>query len=109
MITDKELKDEIDKVSTEFHGQIDDLYQAVGMIVVGRLYGWKVMRLASPRSCWTKAFKLFGDPKKLMPERGLLAHKSLGLRVCDAVGDYWEFVRGNEAYRIDRVERKAVD
>jgi hypothetical protein len=109
MMNDQELMDMFDKVSTEYHGQIDDLYQAIGMLYVGRLYGWRVMRLSAPRRIWTIAFNLFGDPKTLMPERGLLAHKSLGLKVCDAVGDYWEFVKGNEAYRMDRLERKAIE
>jgi len=95
MITDEELNKKIEQVSTDFHGQIDDLYQAVGMIIIGRMYGWQVMRLATPRRIWIVTSKLFGDPKLLMRPRGVLAYKSLGLKIVDKVGDYWEVMKGN--------------
>ena len=94
MISDEELNEKIIQVSTDFKGQIDDLYQVVGMIVVGRLFGWRVMRLAAPRRIWSKSAELFGDPKLLMCSRGVLAYKSLGLKIVDKVGDYWDVVKG---------------
>jgi hypothetical protein len=107
MINDEELMKRIEQVSTEFSGQIDDLYEAIGMITTGRLFGWRVMRLASSRSCWTMATKLFGDPKLLMPERGVLAHKSFGLKVCDKTGEYWEVVKGH--IPVHGSERKLIE
>jgi hypothetical protein len=103
MITDRELANDlvpddlalsIARVCSTFDGQIDDLYSAVGMVVVGRLFGWRVMRLAAPRRVWTTASDLFGDPKVLMSERGELYWRSVGCRVADAAGDYWRYVRG---------------
>jgi len=94
MMTDEELNKKIEQVSTDFHGQIDDLYQAVGMIIIGRMYGWQVMRLATPRRIWKITADLFGDPKLLMRPRGVLAHKSFGLKLVDKVGDYWNVVKG---------------
>lgn len=89
-----DLLHSIDTVSTEFKGQLDDLYKVVGMLVIGQLYGWRVMRLVASRSVWTRTIKLFGDPKLLMPERGRLAHKSLGLKAVDAVDAYWDVIKG---------------
>jgi hypothetical protein len=106
MMTDKDLMGEIERVSTGFHGQIDDLYKAVGMIIVGRLFGWKVMRLASPRSTWVIATELFGDPKLLMEPEGVLAHKSFGLNFCKEAKEYWEFVKGNRP--IGTTDRKNI-
>lgn len=97
MMTDKELMNEIDKVSTKFHGQIDDLYKAVGMIIIGRLFGWKVMRLASPRSTWVKATELFGDPKLLMKPEEKLAYKSFALNLIKGTTEFWDYVRGDKA------------
>jgi hypothetical protein len=82
-------------VCNEFSGQIDDLQAAVGLLVVGRLYGWRVMRLVSPKRDWTNTTKIFGDPKQLLPERGVLAHKSNGLLIVEKIGGYWEFIRGS--------------
>lgn len=94
-MNDAELMKKIDDVSTEFKGQLDDLQAAVGMVTIGRLYGWRVMRLTSSRRHWMVACRLFGDLKEILPERGVLAHKSLGLKIVDTAGDYWDFVAGN--------------
>lgn len=94
MITDEDLVKKIDAVTENYRGQIDELYEAVGMIAVGRLYGWEVMRIASPRRTWTLATKLFGDPKELLPRRGAFAHRSLGLKMADAAGKVMDVVKG---------------
>lgn len=107
MITDEELMKKVQKISTEYHGQIDDLYEVVGLIITGRLFGWRVMRLASSRSCWTLATKLFGDPKLLMPERGTLAYKSFGLKFCDKAGEYWEVIKGHTD--IPMIDRRMIE
>lgn len=106
-----EKAEQIEQVCTEFHGQLDDLYKAVGMIVVGQLYGWKVMRLVSARSTWTTATKLFGDPKTLMKDEGKLANKSYGLNAIKKAEEvsqklYWEFVKGH--IPMPKEERAAV-
>lgn len=94
MITDEELMKKIDEVSGEFVGQLDDLYTVVGMIVVGRLFGWRVIRLTTTRVMWAKAVKLFGDPKQLMREREKYSVKSLGLATVDKLDAYWDVVKG---------------
>jgi hypothetical protein len=96
MINDEELNAKIEKVCEEFTGQLDDLYAAVGMVVVGRRYGWRVMRLVAPRRHWTVATRLFGDPKQLMRERGRLYSKSVGCSLIDKAGDYWGIISGRK-------------
>lgn len=107
LMTDEELMIKIDEVTKDFRGQIDDLYAVVGMIVVGRLLGWRVMRLVSPRRTWSNATKLFGDPKTLMLERGKYAHKSVGLAIADKLGDYWAVIRGHTP--VSMHDRKLAD
>jgi hypothetical protein len=108
MITDKELMIKIEDVTKEYSGLIDHLYEAVGMIVVGRLFGWRVMRLVSSRRCWSLASEIFGDPKELMPERGRYAHKSYGLRIVDAVGGYWDFIKGKRDAMLLQDRKRTV-
>lgn len=94
MKTDAELEAHIDELCKTYKGQIDDLYQAVGLIVVGRRFGWRVMRLVAVRSQWTLANKLFGNVKDWMREEEHCAHRSLGLSMIKSVKDYWLVVRG---------------
>lgn len=106
-MTDDELMAKIEEVTKGYSGQIDDLYSAVGMIVVGRLLGWRVMRLVSSRRTWTNATKHFGDPKLIMPDRGKYAYKSVGLKLADLIGDYWEVVKRHKP--IPPSERKLAE
>lgn len=94
MITDEEMLKRIDDVSTQYKGQIDVLLKSVGMIVLGRKFGWRVIRLVVSTTDWTKANKIFGDLKEYMPERGVLAKKSVGLKMVDALDGYWDVIRG---------------
>jgi len=94
-MNDEQMIKMIEEVSTAFVGQLDDLQAAVGMLAVGRLYGWRVTRLISSKRHWSVACKLFGDLKELLPERGVLAHKSVGLAIVDKAENYWDIVAGN--------------
>lgn len=93
-ITDEELLKKIEEVSTNFKGQLDDLTEAIGIVIAGRLFGWKVMRLVNSKRSWGVACRLFGDLKEFLPERGVLAHKSVGLAIVDKAGVYWDFING---------------
>lgn len=107
MINDEELMAKIEIALSEYSGQVDDFYSAVGMIVVGRLLGWRVMRLVAPSRIWSVAIKIFGDPKLLMPDRGKYAHKSVGLLLADKLGGYWDMIRGSKP-PIPMHDRKMV-
>jgi hypothetical protein len=95
MMNREQMNDEIEQVCESFQGQFPDLFQMVGIVVVGRLFGWRVIRLVVPRRIWTMLMRTFGDPKVWMPERGRLAYKSSGLKMVESMGDYWGFIRGS--------------
>jgi hypothetical protein len=110
MLSNDELMMKIEDSLKEFQGDVTDFYTAVGMVVVGRLLGWKVMRLVSSRKTWTLANELFGDikaPGYLMKERGDYWRKSVGLRVADVLGDYWEYVQGHKY--MDLFKRRGIE
>lgn len=89
-----ELSARIEQLCAEYPGQLDDLYQATGVVVIGQLFGWRVMRLVTSRSTWQVATELFGDLKTVLPEYGVQAERSVGLRLTRELGDYWKVVRG---------------
>jgi hypothetical protein len=108
-MTDDELLKLIDRQAETFKGQITTLYQVVGIIVVGRLFGWRVVRLTIRPSVWRQIGQLFGDPKELMPERGRLAHRSVGLKITDELGEYWSIIRGSTSREeISSTDRKMI-
>lgn len=95
MMNREQLNEKIEQVCESFQGQIPDLFQMIGIVVAGRLFGWRVVRLVVPRRIWTMVMCTFGDPKVWMPERGRLAYKSVGLKLVDEMGDYWGYIRGS--------------
>lgn len=107
MITDEELMKKIEEVSANYVGFIDDLTQIVGMVVIGRRYGWRVIRLVHSRRLWNLACNHFGDLKVILPERGDLTRKSIGLSIADKLDEYWEVIRGHK--KMDIKERKYAE
>lgn len=109
MITEEELMKKIVDVSENYTGYLDDLTQIVGMVVVGRRYGWRVIRLVNTRRHWALACKQFGDLKEILPERGDLTRKSIGLAIIDKIGGYWDVISGRtDRHELPLQERKRV-
>jgi hypothetical protein len=106
-MNDAELMKKIEEVTRDYKGDIGNFYEAVGMLVVGRLFGWRVIRLVSSGRSWTFTCKLFGDLKELLPERGRYAHKSVGLRISDELGEYWEIIKRHKTMPIE--QRKMIN
>jgi len=97
MMNDTEFMNMIEVAVKNYKGQIDDLGEVIGMLNVGRLMGWKVARLVYSKRCWSNAIKTFGDPKAFLPAEGVYYRKSLGMRVIDEVGGYWDYIKGKQA------------
>ncbi len=93
MINDEELMQLIDEKTKTYSGDLSYLSEAIGMVVTGRLMGWRVMRLVSSGRCWSLATKLFGDPKLLMPAKGKYYDKSVGMKIIDTTGEYWDYIK----------------
>lgn len=92
-----EFNQRIEQYCEDFQGQSNDLYAVVGAAVVGRLFGWRFVRLTSSRRVWRLLIVAFGDPKEWMPEYGRLSRKSVGLKIIEKFDDFWDFINGNRS------------
>lgn len=99
MMTDEQFNAKVEDLLKGFTGQLDQFYEAVGMVYMGRLMGWRVMRLVASRRCWALSVELFGDLKTELPERGAYAYKSVGLKIVDEIGGYWKIVKGLQSFK----------
>lgn len=97
MISEHELSAKIEQVTKDYKGQLDHLQAAIGLMMIGRVMGWRVVRLVCSRSAWTDANNLFGDVKTLLPAETEFSDKSMAYRVVKASGQYWEYVKGHVA------------
>lgn len=100
-LTCKEAQDLIKQTvdsTVEFEGQFDELESALGMLMIGRLVGWKVLVLIHNKRTIRKYEEILGgiNIREVFREEGPLAHKSLGLKIAKQLGKFWKVVSGEE-------------
>lgn len=94
-IPDKDIIPHVDEVIKDFRGNINELEQAIGVWIVGRKFGWKVMLLVHDRKTLAKYEKILDvNFRKELPEVGPLAKKSLAWAAFQKVTNFWKAVRG---------------
>jgi hypothetical protein len=94
-MNEKQLVEIIDKATKNFSGQLDTLESAIGYLMIGRKFGWRVMYLIHNRSTIRNYEKILGfDSKKVMPEEGPCAEKSVAYKAVKRVSNYWKAVKG---------------
>lgn len=100
-MTNEEKLRIVDSAAANFRGQFADLEKAVGMLMLGDAYGWRVLTLAHERRTLRKYEDILGiTVRECFEERGPLAKKSIGLKLTDQLGNFWKVVKG-EASRKD--------
>lgn len=83
------------QATKEFRGQFDELEAAIGMLMVGRLVGWKVLVLIHNKRTIRKYEEILGiNVREFFPEVGPLAEKSLAFRAAKQIGSFWKAVSG---------------
>ncbi|MCL4774921.1 MAG: hypothetical protein KJZ98_13320 [Burkholderiaceae bacterium] len=98
------LTQRVDMICRDFKGQFDELEAALGMMLLGRLVGWKVLALIHNKRTIRKYEQILGiNIREAFPEEGPLAHKSLAYQTAKAVGKYWKAVSGDEPVPNRRV------
>lgn len=97
-MTDNELIAHLDKVAAEYRGDSRELAAAIGSFWIGRVYGWRVLRIVTSSRIYTRHQRILGiDFKKELPEETAFSHKSLGYKVVTSIGKFWQVVRGTHS------------
>lgn len=79
-----------------YQGDGTALGDALGALVLGRLVGWRALRVIYSTRSYSKYQKILGIQfKDVLRERDIYAKKSLGLRILDEVGGFWNFCRSS--------------
>lgn len=93
----------IEDAAIKFKGQFDELESALGMLVLGRLVGWKVLLLIHNKRTIRKYEEILEiSIRSDFPEEGPLAGKSIGLDVVKKLGKFWKAVSGEEKIEARR-------
>ncbi|OWT66404.1 hypothetical protein [Candidimonas nitroreducens] len=107
-MSDEELLRLVDRIVDQYGGKLDELESAVGMLMLGRYYGWRVLLLVHSPNTIRKYQKILGlkSLKDVLPEVGVLAHRSDAWRLVEGTQNFWKVVRGQiGGVRSTRVDK----
>lgn len=86
----------INKASDKFVGLFDELEIAIGMLMLGRLVGWRVLAIIHNKRTIRKYEEILNiNVREMFPEVGPLASKSIGYNAALAFGNFWKAVSGD--------------
>lgn len=103
-MTDAEFFQLILETIRTYKGNITNLDEAIGLVVIGRELGWKHQRLVSTSGAWKMATTLFGDLKTFLPEKGPYYQKSVVCGLIDDTKRFWDVF--NKVESMPRAERR---
>lgn len=103
-MTDAELLQHIDKIAAEYVGDVSYLSSAIGAVMLGRLYGWRVIRITTTSKVYTRHQRILSlDFKKVLPEETELSKKSIGYSLAKKLDKFWDVV--NSKFKIEPQEK----
>ena len=98
-LTDEEKVAAFDKAGeavANFSGSLEELEKAIGMMMIGYHFGWKVLLLVHSKRTVKKYEKILGiDIREFFPAEGESARRSIGLDLAKQIGNFWQVVSGD--------------
>ena len=94
-LSNKKLVEIIDSSIENFKGDLTELSKAIGLLAIGRKFGWKVMYLIHSKRTIRKYEKILGvSLRDVIVDVGPRADKSLAWSAAKKVSNFWKAVSG---------------
>lgn len=105
----KRRHDVIDAAINRHHGVVDDLEGAIGMYMVGRHVGWKVLFLVHSRVTIARYEAILGvNIREEFDEVGPDADRSVFWNLVSSMNNFWRIVTGSKKVELGRKERRSI-
>ena len=96
--SDKQLVEQIDKAIKDFSGNTDNLVSAIGFLMLGRKFGWRIMFFMHSQSTVRKYEKILSVKfRQVLPEIGEYSKKAVAWQALQKVTNFWKAVKGEIA------------
>ena len=100
----KRISDLVDVAIRNFHGNVDELTGAVGMYMLGRHVGWRVLVLIHSKKTIIKYEEILGiKVREEFPEEGPDVDRSIGYALAKKLSNFWKAVSGEEKIENKRM------
>jgi hypothetical protein len=102
----EQQQDELNSISENaiagFVGQLNELESALGMLLMGHHFGWKVLYLIHSKKTIRKYEDILGVKiRDIFPETGPSSYRSTGLTLAMKASNFWKVVSGE--HKIDNL------
>ena len=85
------------KAIGNFRGDLGDLESAIGMFIIGRHYGWKVLYIIHSKKTIRKYEEILDIAVRTeFNEVGADASRSNGYRLLETVSNFWKAISGGQ-------------
>lgn len=84
----------LDHIIVNYKGDMHDLESAIGMYLMGRLMGWKVLVLIHNKRTIRKYEQILDINIRDLPDVTELSDKSIAFKVVQDLGNFWKAVSG---------------
>lgn len=104
-MTNEDLESHVNNLMISFHGDLTLLADAIGALNLGKIYGWKVLRIIYSPLTYKKYENVIGlEFNKVLPETTNYSKRSYGFQIVQEANKYWQAVSGQ--FKIDSKERR---
>lgn len=80
-----------------FVGQLNELESALGMLLMGHHFGWKVLYLIHSKKTIRKYEEILGiQIREIFPPTGPSSYRSTGLALAMKASNFWKVVSGED-------------
>ena len=98
----------MDAVISDYRGQIDELESAIGMYMVGRHFGWKILYLVHSKRTMKKYEEILGiKASEAFEPFGPDAPSTRAFELLQHASNFWKVVSGEEKLPLDREQRRS--
>jgi len=98
----------LDKAIERYKGNATTLATAIGMYMLGRHVGWKVLYLMSDKRSIRKWEEMLDiDFRSTMPEVGPKADKTVAWKLAKGLSNFWKAVSGEAKVKVKGKEQTA--
>lgn len=91
-----ELRRIEERAIATFHGDLNVLESALGMLRVGHHWGWRVLYIIHSKKTIRNYEQILGiQVRELFEETGPSSYRSIGLNLADRYPNFWKVVSGD--------------
>ena len=90
-----ELLAHVYKIAETKRGYMDEVESAIGMLIMGHHFGWKVMYLIHSQRTIKHYEEILGVKiREVLPDIGTQAHRSMAWKLAKGFTNFWKIVKG---------------